>query len=238
MEPQTNNNFGQPQAPAPGPMPQNSNYEQPAYQQPANLQAAEENPNKNYLVALLLSYFLGSIGADRFYLGKIGTGIAKLVTFGGLGIWHLVDMLLVAFNKLHEKGDDRALEGYAKNRSWVKILAIILLVFNVVVIGGLIVLMVLLSANSLQKNAQDTSRKIDLQTVAVQLSEYQTQGQGKLPTDQEFSDSFSVSDLSTLQKSDIDYAAQPEGCDNIEVNCRTFKLSTRLADGTTYSTAQ
>jgi TM2 domain-containing protein/uncharacterized protein DUF4339 len=56
--------------------------------------------DKEWLVALLLSVFLGSLGIDRFYLGYTGLGIAKLLTCGGLGIWFLIDLILIALRKV------------------------------------------------------------------------------------------------------------------------------------------
>lgn len=58
---------------------------------------------KKQIVALLLSIFLGGLAIDRFYLGKVGTGVLKLLTFGGFGIWYLVDILLIASGSMTDK---------------------------------------------------------------------------------------------------------------------------------------
>ncbi|MBM0238548.1 TM2 domain-containing protein [Micromonospora sp. ATA32] len=50
---------------------------------------------QSWVVALLLCFFFGVIGVHRFYVGKVGTGVLQLVTFGGLGIWTLIDFILI-----------------------------------------------------------------------------------------------------------------------------------------------
>jgi TM2 domain-containing membrane protein YozV len=59
----------------------------------------ENKSEKDWLVTLLLAWFLGYFGAHRFYAGKIGTGILQLVTFGGCGIWYVVDLIMVIVGK-------------------------------------------------------------------------------------------------------------------------------------------
>ena len=62
-----------------------------------------EKSEKNFVAALLLCLLLGFVGVHRFYVGKIGTGILQLITFGGLGIWALIDLVMIAIGKFTDK---------------------------------------------------------------------------------------------------------------------------------------
>jgi TM2 domain-containing membrane protein YozV len=63
----------------------------------------EEVSPKSRLATTLFAFFLGEFGAHRFYLGKIGTAIAMLVTLGGLGIWATVDSILAVAGIMKDK---------------------------------------------------------------------------------------------------------------------------------------
>jgi TM2 domain-containing membrane protein YozV len=59
--------------------------------------------DKGFVPTLLLCFFLGVFGVHRFYVGKIGTGILMLLTLGGLGIWSLIDFIIIAVGNFKDK---------------------------------------------------------------------------------------------------------------------------------------
>lgn len=128
--------------------------------QPSAAPAATENPGKNYLLAVAFSYLFGGLGIDRFYLGYIGTGMLKLITLGGLGIWHLVDLLLITFGKRREKSNPAPLEGFGKYFKTMKMVAIVLIVINVVIITGFLISVVVFGVlGSHQRAAQGAAQQ-------------------------------------------------------------------------------
>lgn len=67
---------------------------------------------KSRTVASILGFFLGGLGVDRFYLGNIGMGVAKLlVGWLTLGIWPLIDWILILAGSAHD-GDGLAVTSW------------------------------------------------------------------------------------------------------------------------------
>ena len=52
--------------------------------------------DKEWLIAMILCWFLGILGIHRFYTGHIGIGIIQLLTLGGCGVWALIDFIMIA----------------------------------------------------------------------------------------------------------------------------------------------
>ena len=63
----------------------------------------EPASTKSRLAAALLCWFLGVIGIHRFYVGKVGTGVLMIVTLGGLGVWVLIDLIMILVGSFRDK---------------------------------------------------------------------------------------------------------------------------------------
>lgn len=67
--------------------------------------------DKSKIVAGILQLALGTLGVGRFYIGHIGLGLAQLFTCGGLGIWALIDGIVLLTNSHQTDSDGRVLRG-------------------------------------------------------------------------------------------------------------------------------
>lgn len=71
-------------------------------------EAYEELPavsERSRTVALVLASLGGVFGFHRFYTGRVQTGIAMAVTFGGLGMWWLYDMITIIAGEFRDAED-------------------------------------------------------------------------------------------------------------------------------------
>ena len=78
------------------------------------------NNIKSKMVLIILSYLFGFFGVDRMYLGCYGTGIVKLFTFGGLGIWYFIDLLLITLNAFEKSSSISICSNYVWEKSSIE----------------------------------------------------------------------------------------------------------------------
>jgi hypothetical protein len=66
--------------------------------------------SRRLLPAVILCGFFGVFGVHRFYMGKIGTGILQLLTAGGLGIWWMIDLIMLVIGRFRDKDGELVTE--------------------------------------------------------------------------------------------------------------------------------
>ncbi len=84
---------------------------------------ASPRSDKSRAVALGLCIPLGVFGAHRFYVGKLGTGVLQLFTFGGFGLWWLYDLIMVAGGQFRD-GDGRRVSDWDPEEAQARALGV------------------------------------------------------------------------------------------------------------------
>ena len=57
----------------------------------------EKQERQRRLTILIISFLAGYFGLDRFYQGDVALGVIKMITFGGFGVWYLIDVAIAAY---------------------------------------------------------------------------------------------------------------------------------------------
>ena len=112
---------------------------------------------RHFLALFFLSFMWGAFGVDRFYMGFIGTGILKLITFGGFGVWALIDLIIIMTGSVKDKEGRLPLqtEEYKKFAGrtvlWFAVcLGIVILLGGILLITGTYLLITALQSGDLQ----------------------------------------------------------------------------------------
>jgi TM2 domain-containing membrane protein YozV len=116
---------------------------------------------KSFLVTFLLAFFLPWLGADKFYLGKIGLGVLKilsLLTFIGYIVWATLDTIMLLAGKTKDK-DGNQLSGYEQNR---KIAFAVFIIFTLISVlaGAFTVYTVTKAAKDVVNTVSDTVKEV------------------------------------------------------------------------------
>jgi TM2 domain-containing membrane protein YozV len=90
--------------------------------------------SRHFLAVFFLSFMWGTFGVDRFYLGKVWTGILKLITFGGFGLWTLIDLVLIMSGTMCDRQGNPMREADRYKKFAAKTVLIFALVIGAVVL--------------------------------------------------------------------------------------------------------
>lgn len=101
---------------------------------------SSKNEKSKLLLLIIASLGLGVLGIDRFYAGDTTMGIIKLLTMGGLGIWAIIDWIIILINALSQSKDGvfSITKWNDKDDKIVFYVAIIILIMHVGILPNLI----------------------------------------------------------------------------------------------------
>ena len=93
---------------------------------------------KHFLAVFFISFMWGTFGVDRMYWGKWGTGILKLITLGGFGVWVLVDLMIIMHGSMRDKWGRKMLQtAEYKHFAYLTVLLFAVVLGIVVLVNGI-----------------------------------------------------------------------------------------------------
>lgn len=227
------------------------------YPQPSVPAAQMTNPgegDKSFVGTFILSWLFGSLGVDRFYVGKIGTGILKLITIGGLGLWVTIDLIMITFGKFRDK-QGKKLHDYEKNKGWAKVVGTIIIFVDLIALL-IITALIITTTASIGKKAADSERQTDIQALHGSLNAYYGNTQSYPSLDQINDEAWRTTNFASLDaqffippnSSSNKFAQFPTAdqygydaktdtgltCDGTKIKCAKYSLSTKLQQGGEY----
>jgi hypothetical protein len=194
--------------------------------------------DKSFLVTWLLSLLLGVLGVDRFYLGKVGTGILKLITFGGLGIWALIDLILVLINKTRDK-QGLPLEGYDRHRKVALIVTGVFILLSIVVNSARAgSAATSASSVSITKNSASAPAAVPVETKtqdpAVAKAKADADAKAKADADAATAKTKADADAAAKAKADADAAAKAKAAADAAAKAGTASQQNALRSASSY----
>lgn len=137
---------------------------------------SSQDTDRTYLTATYFSLFLGALGVDRFYMGQVGLGILKLITFGGLGIWWLIDVIWIALGNAKTKAGVQIIRSEAATKHAYVAVGIFVLLSCVGIIASTIHYTV--TVTSFESSLRSISETLEGATIEANGSGTKDTGEG------------------------------------------------------------